>query len=117
MNRELLEGMLATQGHRVLLASSGEQALELARKHRPNLILIDIRMPGMSGYRLSEMLRADPLTDHLVIVLITGMKITPAIQQEAQRFGAHDVISRIMSVDSLNNYVRDILAEYSQSDD
>jgi CheY-like chemotaxis protein len=71
--RALVRLLLTADGHEVLDAESGAQGLELARRHRPDLILTDMAMPGLSGWDLIRALRADPelaaipavaLTDH-----------------------------------------------------
>lgn len=58
--REILVTILRHVGYTVLETSSGEEALELARVHRPSLIVSDIRMPSMSGYEFVRRLRSEP---------------------------------------------------------
>ena len=69
---------LEEAGYAVLEASFGEQALELARAHRPALIVTDFQMPTMSGLELAMKLREDPATADIPVVMITarGHKIT-----------------------------------------
>ena len=62
-NRLVLEEIIKDMGCSPILAEGGEQALELARKHLPQLILTDISMPGMDGYELCRMLKKDKNTD------------------------------------------------------
>lgn len=57
---------------RVLAASDGKKGLELAKKHRPTLVVTDLMMPEMDGYALTRALRADPLTAHIPIVMLTA---------------------------------------------
>ena len=59
-NRDLLSTVLGYAGHAVVQAATGEQALELARAHEPELIVVDLMMPGMNGYEFVRELRADP---------------------------------------------------------
>src|SRR5919202_28373 len=59
-NIELLEGLLVTRGYRVIAAGSGEEALERVRCEGPDLVLLDVLMPGMDGYETCRRLRADP---------------------------------------------------------
>jgi len=68
----LLERMLAPEGYEVLKAYDGIGALDVAATERPDLILLDIMMPTMSGYEVCEQLKADPETQHIPVVCITS---------------------------------------------
>jgi len=59
-------------GYDVLSASDGEEALRLAREHRPRLAILDLEMPGIDGLRLTRELRADPELGGMRIVLLTA---------------------------------------------
>ena len=63
---------LARTGHEVETAKSGDEALECARRARPDLILLDLMMPGMSGSEVLEEIRADPELADIRVVLATG---------------------------------------------
>lgn len=69
---QLLCTLLMQRGHDAILASSGEDALRVAKEFRPHVGLLDIGMPGMSGYALAELLRDDPLHREMFLVAITG---------------------------------------------
>lgn len=64
--------MLAMLGHEVRTANDGEAALALARQWRPDVVLLDIGLPGMSGYEVARRLRAEPSTAHVMLVAVTG---------------------------------------------
>ena len=59
-------------GYQVLDADGGALAIELARRHRPDLVLLDVMMPGMDGPATFRALRADPETAHIPVVLLTA---------------------------------------------
>lgn len=59
---------------RVLTADSGVKALEIARREAPDIILLDVRMPGMNGYDVCKTLREESATANIPIVMVTGMK-------------------------------------------
>ena len=59
-NRELLEAYLADEGYEILMASDGQQTMQLVDAHQPDLILLDIMMPRMSGYEVCKQIKADP---------------------------------------------------------
>jgi CheY-like chemotaxis protein len=68
---ELVEGVLELEGYHVL-SGLGEEALRLARIHRPAVILLDLLMPGMSGMEVSQRLRADPSTAGIPIICMSA---------------------------------------------
>src|SRR5436189_6017302 len=61
-NREALAALLETVGHYVLAASDGNQALNVAREHAPELVISDVLMPIMDGYELTRRLKLEPAT-------------------------------------------------------
>lgn len=72
-NRRLLQAKLEAQYHSVLLASSGPQAIEIANAHDPEIILLDVMMPGMDGYEVCRRLKANPATSHIPVVMVTAL--------------------------------------------
>ncbi|MBE9043837.1 PAS domain S-box protein [Pleurocapsales cyanobacterium LEGE 10410] len=71
-NRELIRGYFADTNCNLLLASDGRKALELARQHRPSLILLDVRMPYLNGHQVARSLALSPETKDIPIVIITA---------------------------------------------
>src|SRR6202451_2221124 len=69
----LMSQLLAQRGYDVVTAANAEQAEAEVRRHAPDLILSDVRMPGKSGYELCRELKADPATRLIPFVLITGL--------------------------------------------
>ncbi len=65
---------LARAGYRVTTASSGTEALTLARADRPALIVLDLMLPGISGYEVLERLRADESTSHVAVLMLTARR-------------------------------------------
>ncbi|MFN7056152.1 PleD family two-component system response regulator [Hyphomonas sp.] len=72
-NRRLLQAKLEAQYHTVLLAGSGPQALQVARAELPEIILLDVMMPGMDGYEVCRRLKADPVTSWIPVVMVTAL--------------------------------------------
>ena len=72
-NRRLLQAKLEAQYHTVLLASDGLQALRMAREYDPEIILLDVMMPGMDGYEVCRRLKAAPVTSHIPVVMVTAL--------------------------------------------
>jgi DNA-binding response OmpR family regulator len=71
-NRKLLDLILQADGYRTVLAGSGEAALTLVAEHAPDLIVLDVVMPGLDGYGVVERLRADPATANIPIIMATA---------------------------------------------
>src|SRR2546421_11792860 len=72
-NVKLLSDLLAAKGYEVSTAASGEQALESIARQPPDLVLLDIMMPGISGYDVCRKIRANPATALLPVVLATSL--------------------------------------------
>lgn len=70
-------------GHDVRHAATGSEALEVSRKFDPDVVLLDLNLPDMHGYRLAEQLRTRPEFDRTVLVALTGFGITGDPKQSA----------------------------------
>jgi class 3 adenylate cyclase len=72
-NVKLLADVLGARGYAVVTAATGEEALEMVERERPDLVLLDVMMPGMSGYDVCRKLRANPATTMLPVVMVTAL--------------------------------------------
>ncbi len=72
MNMELAVDLLESAGHQVLTAMEAETGMELARSHQPELILMDVSLPGMDGLAATQKLKADPATRNIPVVALTA---------------------------------------------
>jgi two-component system cell cycle response regulator len=72
-NIRLLEAKLTLEYYEVLTAGDGSRALQVAQDERPDIILLDVMMPGMDGFETCRRLKADPLTRHIPVVLVTAL--------------------------------------------
>ena len=92
VNRQVLAELLKPE-HTVLLAKNGEQTLERAARHLPDLILLDVLMPDMNGYEVLRRLRADAQTAHITVIFISGLG-RPEDEANGLKMGAADYISK-----------------------
>lgn len=95
INLDILRNILSPL-YDVKLAINGEVALKVAQKTQPDLILLDIMMPGMNGYEVCEKLKQDPRTAHIPVIFVTAMS---DVEDEAKGFetGAVDYITKPVS--------------------
>jgi PAS domain S-box-containing protein len=100
ITQELFKGILEKQGYnKIQVSTSGEHALELIKKDPPDLILLDVFMPGIEGYEVCERLKADNTTTHIPIIMVTGgaVQADEAIQKSFKA-GAIDFITKPIRV-------------------
>ncbi len=115
-NVKLLADLLAVKGYGVATAVSGEDALAKVAAEKPDLVLLDVMMPGLSGYDVCRRLRADPETALLPIVLVTSLDP----QQERVKgieAGADDFLSKPINQAELFARVRSLLRVKSLQDE
>jgi len=92
INRQVLATLLKPE-YVVLLAKTGEQAIERAQRHLPDLLMLDVMLPDMDGYEVLRRLRADPATAHIEVIFITGMG-RPEDEARGLKLGAADYITK-----------------------
>jgi CheY-like chemotaxis protein len=71
-NRRLLEALLQPEGYRTQSAANGDEAMALIGAHPPDLILLDIMMPGMDGFEVASRIKANPATATIPIIMVTA---------------------------------------------
>ncbi len=79
-NRSLLKAILAPAGHVVYEASRGDEGLALARLHQPQLIVLDLHMPGMDGPEFVRKLRSEPAIAGTKLALYSSTSLSPPLQ-------------------------------------
>lgn len=111
-NRRLIEAMLAPYGYVISSASSGEEALRLSAGDPPDLILLDVVMPGMNGYEVCRRIRANEATRFLPIVMVTAnpeQDKVAGIDAGAddfivEPFERHELLARVRSLLRIKSY-------------
>jgi two-component system, OmpR family, alkaline phosphatase synthesis response regulator PhoP len=96
----IIERMLRKNGHDVLLARTGKEALEVVESKAPQLVLLDILMPGMSGIQVLERLRSSPRSSRIPVVLLTA-KAQDEDVLNGYQFGADYYITKPFTVRQL----------------
>ena len=87
----LLGDLLTLKGYSVLTAASGPEALKILENDRPDLILLDVLMPKMSGYQVCRKIREDPAMQTLPVIMMTGLDPSEE-KAKGREAGATDII-------------------------
>jgi len=97
---EMIQMRLEANGYKVVSANDGLQGLEAARTEKPNLILLDVMMPGMDGFETIRKLRRDADTRGIPVIMLTARGESPSIFK-AQELGAADYLIKPCESDEL----------------
>ena len=102
--RDLLADVLELDGHRVIVAGNGREALAIARRDRPDLVVSDVMMPHLNGVRLCQQLKADPSTASVPVILMSsvGARIVAGS-------GADAFVKKPFDLDEVEAIVRTLL--------
>lgn len=106
---------LFSPDHQVLMATGGEQALKVCAEQQPDLVLLDVVMPGMDGYQVCALLRSDPLTRDIPVIFVTGERDDEA-ETRGLDVGAVDFIFKPVNPRIVRARVRTHLTLKAQSD-
>lgn len=101
--------LLGRHGHEVIAAESGEEGIRLARERRPDLILMDIVMPGLNGFQATRQLTRDPQTAAIPVVILTS-KNQDTDRVWAERQGARGYLTKPVEESVLLDTIAHVLA-------
>jgi DNA-binding response OmpR family regulator len=104
--RDLLDNFLKDQGYEVILASDGEQALQLAEMENPQAIILDVMMPGLDGLQVCKRLKEKEETKLIPVIFITGFEDN---KLEALDMGADDFVNKPFDMVELSTRVKSVL--------
>jgi len=107
-NTRLLEARLSADYYQTKAAADGFTAIGLARTWQPDLILLDIMMPGMDGYECCRRLKDDPATLHIPVVMVTALG-EPEERLKGLDVGADDFLTKPVDLDTLSARVRSLI--------
>jgi diguanylate cyclase (GGDEF)-like protein/PAS domain S-box-containing protein len=114
-NRRLLEALLLPQGYQTTSVADGEAALAAVAAQAPDLILLDVMMPGMDGHAVARALKAEPTTAHIPIIMVTA-QIDPAARLLGLNAGAEEFLTKPVDRAELWLRVRNLLRLKALSD-
>jgi len=108
-NRRILHDLLTTGGYEVLEAETGEAGVELALAARPDLILMDIQLPGIDGYDATRRIKANPALRAIPLIAVTSYALS-GDDVKAYEAGCDDYVTKPFSPRALLAKVREHLA-------
>ena len=107
-NRLLLKVMLTPDGYEVVTAAAGEEALALIARDPPDLIVLDVMMPGMDGYQVAARIKSDDATRHIPIIMLTALSDRNSMMHGLNA-GAEEVLTKPVVRTELSLRVRNLL--------
>lgn len=110
-NMKLAVLLLRNAGHTPLCATDAESGLMLARAEHPDLILMDIQLPGMDGLAATALLKADPATASIPVIALTAMAMT-ADRAKALGAGCNDYIAKPLRYQDLYNAINALVPAF-----
>lgn len=105
LNMKLFNDLLEAHGYQTLKTASGSEAMELARAHKPDLVLMDIQLPEVSGEVVTEWMKADPELKHIPIVAVTAFAMK-GDEERIRAKGCEAYLSKPISIGKFIETVR-----------
>lgn len=110
LNMRLFNDLLDAHGYRTLQARSGTEALKLAREHRPNLILMDIQLPEVSGLEVTKWIKEDDALRSIPVVAVTAFAMK-GDEERIRRGGCEAYISKPITIGTFVDTVRRFIGD------
>jgi two-component system cell cycle response regulator DivK len=108
-NRRIMRDLLTSAGYEVMEAVTGEEGVAEAESHRPDLILMDIQLPGLDGYEATRQIKANPDLHHIPIIVVTSYALS-GDDVKAYEAGCDDYVSKPFSPRELLAKIREYLS-------
>jgi len=96
INRRILRDLLTSAGYEMIEAATGEEGVTLAGIHRPDLVLMDIRLPGLDGYEATRRIKENPAIRHIPIIAVTSYALS-GDEEKALEAGCESYICKPFS--------------------
>ena len=106
--REMLAEYLQFRGFKVIAAADGETGIAHARRRRPALILMDLQMPGMTGWEATRRLKADPDTRDIIVIAMTAHALVPD-EGVARQAGCDGFIAKPFDITAVGDAIADVV--------
>jgi two-component system, cell cycle response regulator DivK len=110
LNMQLFNDLLEAHGYKPLPSRSGVEALELARLHKPDLIVMDIQLPDVSGLQVTRWIKEDEHLRHIPVIAITGFAMKED-EEKIRQGGCESYLAKPISIETFLETVRNNLHE------
>jgi len=114
-NRKLLDVFMRADGYRTIIAANGRDALAMVSKTPPDLVLLDMMMPGMDGFEVARVIKADALTRSIPVIVVSSLDDI-ASRQRMLSVGANEVLVKPVDRWVLSELVRKFIQADAGSD-
>ena len=111
--RDLIKFTLQFAGYEVFAGGNGEEGYELAKREKPDLVLMDVRMPRMTGYEACRKIKSDPELKHIPVIFLSAKGQDSEIQSGLDA-GAEEYLLKPFAPDQLTERVRAVLHKYGK---
>jgi len=111
--RELIRFSLEFSGYAVITAPNGAEAVTLAKTHLPDLIILDVRMPLMTGFEACKQIKTDENTRHIPVIFLSAKGLDTEMEH-GSAMGADAYILKPFAPDELSEQVSSLLAKYGK---
>ena len=111
--RELIAFTLRFAGHEVITGANGLEGFELAKQHKPDLVMLDVRMPKMTGYEACQSIKAAPEIAHIPVIFLSAKGQESEIEQ-GLAVGAEQYLLKPFAPDQLTQQVSEVLKKYGK---
>jgi len=106
--RTAIKLSLGTDDYEIHEARDGVEALDITRRVKPDLLILDVMMPGKNGYQVCETIKSDPELKHIHVLFLTARRI-PKAREVVQEYGADDFLEKPFGIKELRAKVIAIL--------
>lgn len=107
---ELMKALISMEGHEPTTVNDSLQAMEIAKDLEPDLITLDLMMPGLTGFELCKMINEDPAFSKTPVVIISA-KDDPESKEKALQAGAKDYITKPFGVDDFLGKIEELVKD------
>lgn len=108
LNMKLFDDLLGAHGYQTVKTRDGRQVLELARSHNPDLIIMDIQLPEVSGLEVTQWLKADPVLKAIPVIAVTAFAMK-GDEEKIRQGGCEDYVSKPISITDFMKVVQKYL--------
>ena len=115
LNMKLFNDLLAAHGYETLPTRDGLEALEIARRERPDLIIMDIQLPGISGLEVTRMIKDDELTKSIPVIAVTAFAMK-GDENKIREGGCEAYVAKPIRIDELVGVVQTFLGEGAEGE-